>query len=174
MAWGHETRVTSRALVLHDQYGADRGWSRYLALHRHGGLELASGRCSHEGRGTRIFDLRHIVGLVWSALTLQREVISRWRIEAPFELTVSLRGTTGATLGGFAEGWREPGQGLFEFSTCVRDNVVLRWGLDEGLEVEEIALDVGDRIEQAFGTTSRRHLAHRGEHEGRFDPRFGL
>lgn len=172
--WGHQTRATSSALVLHDQYGDDGGWNRYLALHRHGGLELASGKCSYEMEGTQVFHLRHIVGLVWSALALQGEANSRWQIAAPFELTVSLRDTTGAALGGFAEGWREPGRDLFELSTCIEDNVLLRWELDDGLEVEEIALDVGDRIEQAFGTTGRRHLAHRGEYEGRFDPRFAF
>lgn len=172
--WGHQTRATSSSLVLFDEYGNDRGWRRYLALHRHGGLEAASGNCAYEVRGTRIFHLRHIVGLVWSALALQGEATSQWQIEAPFELTVSLRNTTGATLGGFAEGWREPGRDLFDFSTCVEDDVLLRWELDGGFDVEETALDVGDRIEQTFGTTRRRHLAHRGEYDGRFDPRFAL
>jgi hypothetical protein len=160
--------------VLHNQAGDGGGWSRYLALHRHGGLELACGNCSYEVRGTRVFHLRHIVGLVWSALALQEEVISRWQIDAPFELTVSLRNATGASLGGFAEGWREPGRDLFEFSACIEDHVLLRWELDEGFDVEEIAFDVGDRVEQAFGTTSRRHFAHRGEYEGQFDPRFAF
>jgi hypothetical protein len=31
---------------------------------------------------------------------------------------------------------------------------------------------IGDRLEHAFGTTHCRHLAHRGEFEGKFDPRF--
>jgi hypothetical protein len=30
---------------------------------------------------------------------------------------------------------------------------------------------VGDRIEQAFGTLHRRHIARRGEYEGKFDPK---
>lgn len=172
--WGREARATSGALVLYNQYGDGGGWSRYLALHRHGGLELASGRCSYEMRDVRIFHLRHIVGLIWSALAFQGEVISRWEIDAPFELTVSLRKTMGATLGGFAEGWREPGRDLFEFPTCIEDHVLLRWELDKGFDAGEVALNVGDRVEQSFGTTGRRHLAHRGEYKGRFDPQFAL
>src|SRR6266540_2426546 len=40
------------------------------------------------------------------------------------------------------------------------------------IDAELVALDLGDRLEQSFGTTHRRHLANRGEYEGRFDPRF--
>ena len=172
--WGHQVRATSNALVAHDRYGDDRGWTRYLAFHRHGGLELGWGNLSYEICGLRVFSLRHVVGLAWSALALQEDANSRWSIAAPFELTVALCDTHGATLGGFAEGWREPGAGLAEPSVCIEDQVLLRWELDAELNVEQLAIDVGDRVEQAFGSTHRRHLAHRGEYEGRFDPRFGF
>lgn len=78
----------------------------------------------------------------------------------------------GAALGGFAEGWREIGQGLHGFKTCLDDHVLLRWELDE-IEAENIAMGAGDRMEPAFGTTHRRHLASRGEYADRFDRRFG-
>jgi hypothetical protein len=173
ITWGHVSRTTSNALLLHDRYGPDHGWDRYLALYRHGGCEFGSASCTYDLRGTRIFSLRHIVGLAFSTLALQVEAISRWHLEPPFELTLALRNTRDATLGGFAEGWREPGQGLAELTACIEDHVLLRWELSADFEVEEVALDVGDRVEQAFGTTFRRHLARRGEYEGRFDPRFG-
>jgi len=56
----------------------------------------------------------------------------------------------------------------------MEDHVLLRWELDDGIDGEILALAVGDRLEQAFGTTLRRHLAHGGEYEGRFDPRFAF
>jgi hypothetical protein len=38
-SWGSRERATSNALILYDQYRHDAGWTRYLALHRHGGIE---------------------------------------------------------------------------------------------------------------------------------------
>lgn len=172
--WGHRTRATSSALVIYDQYRDDRGWDRYLAVHRHGGVEFGFGRSIYQIGETRVFALRQIVGLAWSALAIQAEAIERSTLEPPFELTVALRDTKDATLGSFAEGWKEPGHGMYDVVTCIEDHVLLRWELDQQPVVEDIALEVGDRIEQAFGTSHRRHLAHRGQYEGRFDPRFGF
>lgn len=172
--WGDQSRATSSAVVVYDRYRDDRGWDRYLAVHRYGGLEFGTGTCSYEIQDMRVLALRQLIGLAWSAFALQAEGISRWPVESPFELTVALRNTKGATLGSFAEGWKEPGQGLYHLSTCIEDHVLLRWELDREFVVEELAMDVGDRVEQAFGTTHRRYLAHKGEYEGRFDPRFGF
>lgn len=172
--WGHRTQTTSSALVVYDQYRDDRGWDKYLALHRHGGVEVGSGRSVFKVRDTRVFALRQIVGLAWSALAIQAEAIDRWPVKPPFELTVALRNTKGAIVGSFAEGWREPGQGLSDIATCIEEHVLLRWELDERLVVDEVALELGDRMEQAFGTTNRRHLAQRGQYEGQFDPQFGF
>ena len=36
---------------------------------------------------------------------------------------------------------------------------------------QAVAYAVGDRIEDAWGVGQRRYLAHRGEREGRMDPR---
>jgi hypothetical protein len=170
--WGHRTRATTTALVAYDQYRDDSGWDRYLALHRHGGVEFGSGRLAYQLREMHVFALRVIVGLAWSALAIQAEAIDRWPLEHPFELTVALRGTKGATLGNFAEGWAEPGQGLHDVSTCIEEHILLRWELDAQVEMSRVAAELGDRIEQAFGTTHRRHLAHRGPYEAQFDPRF--
>jgi hypothetical protein len=57
-------------------------------------------------------------------------------------------------------------------SLCTEKNVLLRWELDKKFDAKEIAIDLGDRIEQAFGTTHRRHIARNGPYEGEFDPRF--
>jgi hypothetical protein len=170
--WGNQGRPTSTALVMYDQYRDDAGWVRFLALHRHGGIELGRGNFAYQVRGTRVFPLRQIVGLGWIAAALQSDVADRWRLNSPFELTVALRNTSGATLGSFAEGWAEPGTGFWDFTTCIEDQILLRWEVDEGIDPERLALALGDRLEQAFGSTRRRHLAHRGDYEGRFDPRF--
>ncbi len=166
--------LPNSALVLYDQYRENAGWTRYLALHRHGGIEIGVGHFAYDIRETRVFPLRPIVGLAWTAAALQTEVAHRWGVEGPLELTVALRNTSRATLGVFAEGWTEPAQSFGDFSTCLDEHVLLRQEAAGMVEPESLALDLGDRIEQAFGTVHRRHLANRGEYEGRFDPRFPI
>ena len=172
--WGNRDRSTSSALVMYDQYRDDAGWVRFLALHRHGGIELSRGNFAYQMRDTRVFPLRQTVGLAWIAAALQSEVADRWHLNSPFELTVALRNTSRATLGSLAEGWAEPGTGFWDFPTCIEDQVLLRWEVDDRIDPERLALALGDRLEQSFGSTHRRHLAHRGDYEGRFDPRFGF
>ena len=56
----------------------------------------------------------------------------------------------------------------------MEDHVLVRRELDGTLDPEAYAIDIGDRVEQAFGSVARRHLARRGEFQGRFDPRISL
>jgi hypothetical protein len=69
-------------------------------------------------------------------------------------------------------GWLQPGQGLHDASLCTEKNILLRRELESEFDAKEIAIDLGDRIEQAFGTTHRRHIARSGPYNGEFDPRF--
>jgi len=170
--WGHRDRATSCALVVYDQYRDDAGWGQYLALHRHGGIEIGRGNFAYDLRDIRVFPLRHMIGLTWTAAGLQSEVADRWHLTPPFELTVALRRTNGVALGSFAEGWTEPGTGFRDFATCIEDHILLRWEINDGVDPETLALALGDHLEQAFGSTHRRYLANRGEYEGRFDPGF--
>jgi hypothetical protein len=158
-----------------DRYRDDQGWTQYLAVHRHGGVDIGLGSLSYEVRDDRIFPLRRIVGIIWCAAALQVELIDRHSVSGPWELTLALCRTKGATLGMFSEGWAEPYQGFHrEFPTCIEDHLFIRMEIGEVFDPETYAIEAGDRIENAFGSTRRRHLAHRGEYEGRFDPRFGM
>ena len=171
--WGTSNRVTSGALVIYDQ--RDEGvWARYLALHRHGGVEIGFARLAYSVREMRVFPLRHTVGLAWTTAAPQSEVVNHYRLAPPFELSIALRRTKAAILGDFAEGWKEFGTGLLDPSICIEDDVLLRWELEDEIDPEKLALALGDRMEQTFGSTFRRHLANRGEYEGRFDPRLAF
>jgi hypothetical protein len=172
--WTHRERTTSSALVRYEQpREGDVGWRRYLALHRHGGIEVGSSRLTYETSGKRVFRLRLIVAMAWTAAALQTEAIERWQLQAPFELTIGLRKTRGAALGHLAEGWQSPGQGFGdEFPTCLEDHVLLRREVDGMIDPQGYAMNLGDRLEQAFGSTMHRHVARIGEYVGRFDPRF--
>ncbi len=171
--WG-AARSTSSALIRYTQYVDDRGWVRYLALHRHGGIEIGSSGLTYTSGDARAFLLRHCVALAWIATALQAEAIAHWQAAGAFELSVALRNTRGAILAGFAEGWAEPGHGLHRVSRCLEDHVLSRLEFDATFSPEDLAMRVGDRIEQAFGATHRRYLANRGQFEGRFDARFGF
>jgi len=167
--WGSLTRGVRDAVVLYDQY-RDEGWSRYLALHHHGGLE-AGGSLSHSIRNdVRVFALRPIVGMLWSIAALQEQAADRWSLQPPYELTAAVRQTKGATLGMFAEGWAQPGYGLYDYSLCLDSNILLRFEITDSINPEDLALSAGARLELAFGSPIRRHLARSGEYEGRFDP----
>jgi hypothetical protein len=172
ITWGFRSRATSNALVVYDQHRDSGGWDNYMALHRHGGVEFGRSKLAWQSNDLRAFSLRSIVGLVWSALDVQVEANARWNLSPPFEMTLAIRNTEGAALGGFAEGWRDPGGFSYDAPTCMEKHVLLHWDLDGGFDARDLAMDVGDRVEQAFGTTNRRHLANRGKYEGRFDPRF--
>jgi hypothetical protein len=167
---GSSKRATSDALVRYDQYREDQRWSRYLALHRHGGLDLGVGSLRHSYRDWTLIPLRQIVGLVWHVASLQVDAIARWEVAGPIEVTLALPLTSGVGLTGFAEGWNDVGRGLWDPPTCIEESILLRFERDT-LDPEELAMTVGDRIENSFGGTHQRHLANRGEFEGRFDPR---
>lgn len=161
-SWGSMERATSGALVLYDQYRSD-GWVKYVALHRHGGLEIGMGGQAYQvpsmGESVRIFPLLSIVGAARLLTALQVAASDRWPIDGPYELTLAVRDAGGATLGNFASGWAEPGRGLFEFTTCLEDNLLLRYEVEVAVDPDTYAADVGDRLEQAFGSVHRRHIA---------------
>src|SRR6266498_3204771 len=131
-------------------------------------------RFAYAVRETRVFPLRHTVGLAWTAAALQSEVADHHQLNPPFELSLALRRTKGAILGSFAEGWKEFGAGLWDPTRCIEDDALLRWDFENEVDPENLAMAVGDRMEQTFGPTFRRHLAHHGDYEGRFDPRFAF
>ena len=170
--WGHTNHASSHALARATSYRDDELWDRYLAVHRHGGIEAGHARMSWEVHNRKAFALRQAVATIWVALALQVEAAERWSVAGPWEITLALRATSGATLGDFAEGWAQVGDLNHGGQTCGEPSILHRWEVDVVVP-EAIAFDAGARLENSFGTTHRRHIAHRGDFEGRFDPRFG-
>lgn len=172
MRWGHTTRATSGALARVYWYQEDESWDRYLAVHRHGGVEAGLTRLSWEDRERKYFSLRHMVAAMWLVAELQTEAAANWGIAGPWEVTLALRGTKAAVLAGFADGWAEPHGYGPRPGTCGESSVLHRWELSD-IDPEALAIDAGARLENSFGSTNRRHLARVGEYEGGFDPQFG-
>ena len=164
---------TANAAVRHT--GTAREMTGYLALHRGGGLELELGQggaiTAPEGR--RYFRLSYMVGQIWSVFALYLEVIDRFSLLGPWEISCALRNTSGAVLSNFAEGWAEPGQGFFSENHLVAEpNLLGRRELHEwpGVDgVRDLAFSFGGWIEDAWEYRQRRFLAQRGSLMGQFD-----
>lgn len=139
-----------------------------MGLHRDGSLDVGQGDPTTGHRDTRVVWPRPLVGLTWHLAAMQVEAVERWSIAGPFEATVALASVKGARLGGFAEGWRDVGD-MFDRDapTCVEHNVLLRVECDI-LDPEAVAMDVGEQLENTFGSTHRRFIANRGDFETRF------
>ena len=71
MQWGSSTRSTSGAVVHGSWYRADQRWERYLAIHRHGGLEAGIATLTGHRGDRRLFALRQTAALVWQVAALQ-------------------------------------------------------------------------------------------------------
>ena len=104
-----------------------------------------------------------------SASTSISAAAAKWAIDGPWEISLALRDTAGAALGDFAEGWAPFGDFRNDGTGCGEPHVLHRWTVDE-IEPQALAFGAGDRIENSFGTTHQRYLAHRGSYEGQFDP----
>lgn len=190
----HETRVvdgrpvrfgtqkypTAHAATIISGYGAREPWDSYLAVHRSGTVELGLGdkggweRRDREDNRVRVFNLISTVAYVWAMLDFTADLANRSALPGPWLLTVGARETRDALLGNVGEGWAEPGQFENRVGGCVEDHLLwsvqLSPPLDED-EQRELALSVGDRLEDAWGVAQRRYLAHHGDRAGQLDHR---
>jgi hypothetical protein len=141
-------------------------WDSYLAIHRHAGLETELGReCTYSSDGRRAFRLRFMVERVWAALGVYGEVVRRYGLSGPWEVSLALRDTSGAVLGNVARGWSEPGTGLVDVRTCAEPGLLLRrevteWPDENGTRA--LALSLGAWVEDSWGYSQRRFLPRTG------------
>ncbi len=177
---GERAHPTAHAAVLAREYGGDHPWNSYLAVHRSGAVELELGdlgaweREDRNGNRVRQFNLISIIAYVWGMASVAERLVERTGVGGPFHLTVALVNTGGAVLGNVAEGWAEPHSFENHVGGCADEHLLWHWELAElpaGDDLRELALSVGDRLEDAWGVRQRRYLAHRGELQGSFDHR---
>jgi hypothetical protein len=125
-----------------------------------------------EREGGRVFWLVRIVGRLWAALHLYREVVARFDIVGPWECSVALVKTRGANLGNFGSGWAEYPDPRANPRACSEPNLLsrrelIKWpGPDE---TRTLAFGFGAWIEDSWGMQCRRFLAHSGPLAGGFD-----
>jgi hypothetical protein len=172
MRWGTSYRPSATAAARCEPAG-DGAFYRYAAVRHDGGLDVGLGtECGCRNKESAAFWLLPTVGRVWSACHLYNSVIQRLEVDGPWELTLALRGTRQAVLGGFAEGWEEPEYSFRRAaSICEEQNLILRRELPSLGDdwARSVAFSFGAQIEDAFGSKLRRFKADRGKFAREFD-----
>jgi hypothetical protein len=170
--WGNFLLPTSSAAVRCVSVTEEK-WDSYLALPRYGGLDMGMGpEGAAEREGGRVFWLVRIVGRLWAALHLYREVVARFDIVGPWECSVALLKTHGGNLGNFGSGWAEYPDPRANPRVCSEPNLLYRSELIEWPgpdETRTLAFTFGAWIEDSWGMQCRRFLAHSGPLAGKFD-----
>lgn len=155
----HEPTSTAAASFFTRREGT---WENYLALHRHGGLEMELGTDPiYSSDGRRGFRLSFIFGRVWTGLGVYGDAVQRYDLRGPFEISLALRNTEGAILGNVARGWSEPGSGFTDVRTCAEPGLLLRREVTEWPDAagtRSLAIRLGAWLEDCWGYTDRRFL----------------
>lgn len=172
--WGRTLRPTAnaaaRCLLISDDPPA---WESYLAMCRHGGLDmgLRGDGATLRGNG-RVFWLLRIVGRIWVALHVYSTAIARFTLSGPWECAVALVRTSGGRLGNFGAGWAEYPDPRANPHLCAAPNLLWRREVDDWPDAEGIhglVFSLGGWIEDSWGMQCRRFLAHSGPTAGQFD-----
>lgn len=172
--WGHVTPTANAAVRHHRHLNKSWIWDSFVALYRHGGLDVGLGRDGAAVMADKkcVFRLIRIVGRLWSALDLYREAVQRFEINGPWECSLAILGTSDGLLGNFATGWLQYPHPEANPRPCSGPNLWRRWELDEWPVQEalrDLAFSAGDWIENSWGMQSRRFIARSGSLEGQFD-----
>jgi hypothetical protein len=158
---------TSHALAGARWVSDDENWEHYLAITRAGAIDSGC-RVAFEANGVKHLSLRSVVRIVADAAKLGAAALQRWPIEGPWEVSLALINVDGAQLGGFARGHNDHFSFRSAESKCHESCVLHRWIADE-LDVTKLCIEAGDRVENSFGSTHRRHLVRGGDLDGQVD-----
>jgi hypothetical protein len=108
-----EVRMSNAGAMLEDRRGLDAsGVASFVTVGATGIVQMGLGRqvCAI-ARDRVYFFLAPLVGLVWQFAGFAVDVYQTFGQQSSFSLILNIRGTEGALLAGFAEGWREPFDG---------------------------------------------------------------
>lgn len=187
-AWWHGLQETpfGQRLMWHDRVPSNdaaanvirvgHDWDTYIAIHRHGGIEIGSSVAFTGPRDIRVFRLRRTIGLVWTGLAAQVAAQQRFPVEGPWEASLALYDTQGSLLVDLGAGWASP----FEFGgwdppPCPDVDVLIRQELDvlpeDPEDIRQLALRFGAMMEDTWGRRERRFLDLKGDLTGDIDLR---
>ena len=168
--WGHYEVPTSAGGARVEKDGKrETLWRKWFMVYRSGGMEL--GLPIRERERQRLFLLLPTVGRIWASLDLHRELIVQHAIGGPFLVVLALAGTQGARLVGFGEGWQQS-EFFGEDSRCPERNLLFSERLSTWPDADgarALALRLGGRIEDGFGSKARRFSGNRSGKVVEFD-----
>lgn len=172
---GNNVRVSAHSASLTDGFSGAEDWPSYVSIHRSGAVEAGLGiygggeNVRQDGNRVRYFALISTVVHSWATLDLASKVQAKAGLDGPWLMTVGVRSTRGAFLADFGDGWRSFGPPYNNDQTCPDDNLLWHLELEclpAGEEQQDVAFGIGDRIENAWGTTMRRYLNREGDRAG--------
>jgi hypothetical protein len=140
--------------------------SRFVAVERSGIVEMArTDAVYHPYKGRALYALTPIVGLLWQFLGFVASFYASFEQQRAFSLVVCIRGTEGAWLGGFGEGWAEPFSGFSDSRPeCPEPGLLIRRdGLSSTMDADALTVlirDLATQIDNAWGVRSPRCYVH--------------
>ncbi|MCH8816058.1 MAG: hypothetical protein IH957_13400 [Chloroflexi bacterium] len=174
--FGNQTAVSAGAAYWYKGYGEE--WERYSAITHAGAFEVCLGWDAFfesndpQHHGADVFCLVTIVGRTALGLAHYGKIRERFDLKGPWELSLALRGTYGSLLGDFGQGWTDVSNPRYPVRKNVDANVLLRREIQhwpDGDGIRQLAYELGDQIENAWGSVDHRYVAIDGDHTGRFD-----
>lgn len=170
--WGQNPTLRASGTYRADHDVTDVPWDRYVAVRRHGGVDLGADVTVPHADQVFVPFLR-VVALVWTAsFRLQWRLHEHLDLDGPWEVAVALRDVGGSVLGQYAEGGssRSPastgvGRRGHRASSAPRGRRVA----DRGNGGPRPRLDIADHVEQCWGIRQRVYLIPNGDGEGEFE-----
>lgn len=170
LKWGYEDCPSSTGGARVDKDGKRSVvWRRWLMVYRCGAVEF--GLPAWVRGEERALLLLPTVGRIWAALDLHRDLVEQHKVHGPFLAALALLGTQTARLRGFGQGWEQ--SIMFDDERrCLDSNLLIceqfaAWPEAEGAKA--LALRLGGRIEDAFGSKARRFSGSRNGNVVEFD-----
>jgi hypothetical protein len=107
-----------------------------------------------------------VVGRLWAALEGFEAIRAGHALSGPYQVTLAVRGSLGASLSQVAQGWDQYWEGARCQESCVRHVLEIdEWHDDSA---QGLAFSLGERLEESFGSTDSRFFNREGEQIGQF------
>lgn len=168
--WGQYEVPTSEGGARVEKDGRREAmWRKWYMAYRNGGLEI--GLPARGQGGQRLFPLLPTVGRIWAALDLHRELTVQYSLAGPFLAVLGLAGTEGGRLVGFGQCWQQS-EFFGDESRCADKNLLFCEHLaawPDADEAKALAIRLGGRIEDGFGSKARRFTGRRDDDVLDFD-----
>jgi hypothetical protein len=183
--WGRQLGMFNRQVLTSDALARvavsgreDDGppWVSYVAIHRNGAIEMEMGDNGGwvrevDGVQQRRLYLCPIVHWTWTALELRRQLVEAAELTSgALEVTIALRRIEGAPAMDLGEGWRDPVDALdVRVPVAVEPNALVRYETEDTADsdaTKATAMEIGNRIDNVFGSADARHLDRVGANAG--------